>query len=97
MKTTSMNPATTAKQNLTTKLTHLKITSGKTKDIWSSGIKSRIDRQKDMLQVFAIVAEKARMTLEEIKIAGGKMLAKLRPGAKVWSARSQPWTMTLVI
>ena len=92
-----MVPATTAKQNLTTKLRQLKITSGKSKDIGSNGIKSRIERQKDTLQALAIAAEKAKMTLEEIKIAGGKTSAKLRPGAKEWCARMQPWTMTLVI
>ena len=36
-----------------------------------SGIKSRIERQKDTLQALAIAAENTRMTLEEIKIAGG--------------------------
>ena len=88
----------TAKQNLTMKLAQLKITSGKTKNIGSSGINSRIERQNDTLKALAIAAKKARMTFEEIKIArGGETSAKLRPGAEMWSARSQPWTMTLVI
>ena len=61
----------TAKQNLATKLTQLQITRDKTKDIGSSGIKSRIERQKNTLQTLGNAAEKARTTLEEIKIAGG--------------------------
>ena len=36
--------------NLATKLTQLQITRDKTKDIGSSGIKSRIERQKNTLQ-----------------------------------------------
>jgi hypothetical protein len=68
----------TAKQNLATKLTQLQITRDKTQDIGSSGIKIRIERQKNRLQTLGNAAEKAITTLEEIKIPGGGGGRKLR-------------------
>ena len=88
----------TAKQNLATKLTQLQITREKTKDIGSSGIKSRIERQKNTLQTLGNAAEKARTTLEEIKIAGGGRKSRiLQHGVKTWRARLQLSMRTLFI
>jgi hypothetical protein len=87
----------TAKQNLATKLTQLQVTRDKTKDIGSSGIKSRIERQKNTLQTLGNAAEKARTTLEEIKIAGGRKSRILQHGVKTWRARLQLSMRTLFI
>ena len=63
-----------AKQTLETKLTQLQITRDKTKPIGQSGIKSRIERQKDTLQVLGNAAEEAKRKLEDKKIAAGEEL-----------------------
>ena len=63
-----------AKQTLETKLTQLQITRDKTKAIGQSGIKSRIERQKDTLQVLGNAAEEAKRKLEDKKIAAGEEL-----------------------
>ncbi len=61
----------TATKNLSTKLTQLKIARNRTKDIGASKIKSRIERQRETLKSLGAAAEKARSTLEELKIADG--------------------------
>ena len=69
--TDATSTTTAAKSELETKLIQLQISRDRTKDIIASGIKSRIEQQKETLYKLSIAATEAKRTEEEKSIAAG--------------------------